>query len=393
MTLTARRRLPILLVALAALVLSLMGAPVAAQEDSAPARPTGLTIANVSHNSVELDWDDPSDSSITHYEVLRRDRAVHALGVFVTIESDTGSTDTEYTDDTVEAEKSYVYRVVAVNRHGTSGQSNYVRADTPAAPNNTPGPLAGFTVVDASDQSVVGTLADRGTLPLNDPDNGSYGVRADLEAGAEIGSMRLQLSGGKDVDKTENIAPYSLYGDGDGNLDGESLPAGEYTLTATAYAERGLGGAVLGTLAVSFTVTGPATEEQDQNSPATGAPTISGDAYVGETLTADVSAIEDADGLPELDEFSYQWIRHDGTTDADIAGATDSTYTLVEDDAGNAVKVRVSFTDDGGNPEELTSRGHRLRRAAAAGHRHRGRRPGHGLPDGGAGQQHGRGNG
>ena len=214
MTLTARRRLPILLVALAALVLSLMGAPVAAQEDSAPARPTGLTIASVSHNSVELDWDDPSDSSITHYEVLRRDRAVHAVGVFVTIESDTGSTDTEYTDDTVEAEKSYVYRVVAVNRHGTSGQSNYVRADTPAAPNNTPGPLAGFTVVDASDQSVVGTLADRGTLPLDDPDNGSYGVRADLEAGAEIGSMRLQLTGGKDVDKTENIAPYSLYGDG-----------------------------------------------------------------------------------------------------------------------------------------------------------------------------------
>ena len=84
-----------------------------------PANPTGLTIASVSHNSVELDWDDPSDSSITHYEVLRRDRAVHAVGVFVTIDSDTGSTDTEYTDDTVEAEKSYVYRVKAVNRHGT----------------------------------------------------------------------------------------------------------------------------------------------------------------------------------------------------------------------------------------------------------------------------------
>ena len=148
--------------------------------------------------------------------------------------------------------------------------------------------------------------------------------------------------------------PTRCTGTVDGNLNGESLPTGEYTLTATAYAERGLGGAVLGTLAVSFTVTGPATEE-DQNTPATGAPTISGDAYVGETLTADVSAIVDADGLPELDEFSYQWIRHDGTTDAGIAGATDSTYTLVEADEGNAVKVRVGFTDDASNPEELTS--------------------------------------
>ena len=106
---------------------------------------------------------------------------------------------------------------------------------------------------------------------------------------------------------------------------------------------------------MSFTVTGPATEEQGQNSPATGAPTISGTTQVGKTLTANVSAIEDADGLPELDEFSYQWIRHDGTTDTDIAGATDSTYTLVEEDAGNAIKVRVSFTDGARNPEELTS--------------------------------------
>ena len=192
-------------------------------------------------------------------------------------------------------------------------------------------------------------------FPWTTPDNGSYGVRADLEAGAEIGSLRLELTGGKDVDKTENIAPYSLYGDADGNLNGESLPAGEYTLTATAYAEARLRGAVLGTLAVSFTVTGPATEEQGQNSPATGAPSISGTTQVGKTLTANVSAIVDADGLPELDEFSYLWIRHDGTTDAGIAGATDSTYTLVEADEGNAIKVRVSFTDDAGNAEELTS--------------------------------------
>ena len=131
-------------------------------------------------------------------------------------------------------------------------------------------------MVDASDQTVVGTLTDGDSLALDDPDNGSYGIRADLESGEEIGSARLELTGAKDVAQTENIAPYSLYGDDADGLHGESLPAGEYTLTATAYAEARLGGAVLGTLAVSFTVTGPAPEEEDQNNPATGAPTISG---------------------------------------------------------------------------------------------------------------------
>ena len=211
------------------------------------------------------------------------------------------------------------------------------------------GPLVGFTVVNASDQTVVEILTDGGALVLDDPDNGSYGIRADVEAQAEIGSVRLQLTGAKDVDKTENLAPYSLYGDSGGNLSGESLPVGEYTLTATAYAERGLGGNVLGTLRVSFGVTGPATED-DQNSPATGQPTISGTAQVGETLTAETSGIEDADGLGNA-VFSYQWLA-DGV---DIARATGSSYTPVETDVGKALTVTVTFPDDESNPESLTS--------------------------------------
>ena len=90
------------------------------------------------------------------------------------------------------------------------------------------------------------------------------------------------------------------------------------------------------------------------NTAATGTPTISGTALVGETLTADTSGIADADGLNNV-SFSYQWVRSDGTSETDIAGATGLTYTLVDDDEGNTVKVRVSFTDDDGNAETLTS--------------------------------------
>ena len=90
------------------------------------------------------------------------------------------------------------------------------------------------------------------------------------------------------------------------------------------------------------------------NNPATGAPTISGTAQVGETLTAGISGIADADGLSG-ETFAYQWVSSDGTTDTDIAGATGSTYTLAAADQGRSVKVRVTFTDDGGNEETLTS--------------------------------------
>ena len=91
-----------------------------------------------------------------------------------------------------------------------------------------------------------------------------------------------------------------------------------------------------------------------ENSPATGAPTISGTAQVDETLTADTSGITDADGLTNV-SYSYQWIANDGSTDTDIENATAATYTLVTADEGKTIKVRMSFTDDRGYEETLTS--------------------------------------
>ncbi len=136
---TARPRLAILFAALAALFLCLTGPPAQAQGGSVPEKPTGLS-SEASHDSVSLTWDDPGDDSITHYQVFRRDRDVHAAGEFVTITENTGSAATGYTDDTVEPERRYVYRVKAVNAHGASTWSGYRRASTPAAPAPDPTP-------------------------------------------------------------------------------------------------------------------------------------------------------------------------------------------------------------------------------------------------------------
>ena len=77
----------------------------------------------------------------------------------------------------------------------------------------------------------------------------------------------------------------------------------------------------------------------------------------GVTVTADHSKITDADGKPtEESSFSYQWIRSDiFWNETEISGATSSTYTFQSDDEENWVKVRISFTDDEGNQEEVES--------------------------------------
>ena len=95
------------------------------------------------------------------------------------------------------------------------------------------------------------------------------------------------------------------------------------------------------------------------NTPATGAPAITGTAQVGQTLTATVGDIADVDGLP--DPFltdantSFQWIRVATDNSETDIGAMAGAYTLVADDQGTTIKVKVSFTGNNGFAETLTS--------------------------------------
>ena len=204
--------------------------------------------------------------------------------------------------------------------------------------------LGGFTLVDAASGRDVASLGDGSEVTLEDPANGRYGIVAGAVPDVEIGSVRLELSGAKTVVRTDGAAPYTLYAEG-----GEELPVGGYTLTATAYAEANGGGDALQTRTVSFTVTA-ATVAVLANTAATGLPTISGTTQVGETLSVSTANIGDADGLEDA-TFAYQWLRGGN----DIRGATGTTYRLEDADEGERIKVRVSFTDNGGHEESLTS--------------------------------------
>ena len=99
-----------------------------------------------------------------------------------------------------------------------------------------------------------------------------------------------------------------------------------------------------GTYTVEVEEVTTSSQMQAANTPAEGEPRIQGDPDVGETLSVDTTGITDADGL-EGATFSYQWL----AGEAEIDGATGSTHTLTSGDAGQAIRVRVTFTDDAGN--------------------------------------------
>ena len=150
---------------------------------------------------------------------------------------------------------------------------------------------------------------------------------------------------------TELVFSYTL-ADDDGRhssmfVQGDSLTLNDGTITsASSGGDAALGhtGAARASLAVAAI----------PNSAATGAPTISGTAQVGQMLTASTSGISDSDGLADA-IFTYQWIANNGTEDTAIQDAIGSTYTLASADEGKTIKVQVSFTDDAGNDESLTS--------------------------------------
>ncbi|SFZ92719.1 Uncharacterized conserved protein YjdB, contains Ig-like domain [Flaviramulus basaltis] len=73
---------------------------------------------------------------------------------------------------------------------------------------------------------------------------------------AMVGSVKLNLSGPVNESRTENGAPYALFGDnGGGNYLGNQLPLGNYTISATAYSGSGLTGNILGSLTIPFSIT------------------------------------------------------------------------------------------------------------------------------------------
>ena len=224
----------------------------------------------------------------------------------------------------------YTVRIVAVNDAG-DGDAVEVSAE----PRDRVAPVLSQAAVDGA------------TLTL------TYGETLDEDSSPGAGAFAVTVAeSGRTVDAVDVSGSTAVLTLASAVASGETVTV-DYTVPTGAGAKplkdaAGNGAASFTDQAVTNDTPAP------ENAAPTGLPEISGMAQVGETLTASVSAIEDADGLDDA-TFAYQWLASDGTDDTEIAGATGATYEVAPEQAGKALKVRVTFTDDKGTEEVLTS--------------------------------------
>ena len=268
-------------------------------------------------------------------------------------------TDIEDTDGTDNATFAYQW----VSNDGTSDsdigdatKSSYELVDADA------GKTIKVRVTFTDDGGTEETLTSESTTavaaaPQNTAPEGLPTIAGTPQVGEEL---TASVTGITDADGTGNatFAYQWVSNDGTSDADIEDATKSSYELAASdagktikvrvTFTDDG------GTEETLTSVATDAVAAAPQNTAPEGLPTIAGTPQVGEELTASVTGITDADGTGNA-TFAYQWVSNDGTSDADVEDATESSYELAASDAGKTIKVRVTFTDDGGTEETLTS--------------------------------------
>ena len=299
-----------------------------ASETAVPDAPQSLNVSPDDTGTLDVSWEAPASdggSAITGYKVQWKrvaDSWDTPADVFEATVSRMTHTITGLTDGV-----EYAVRVIAINDVGDEPPSD----EATGTPRETTPPELSTATVDGP------------TLTL------TYDEALDEASGLAADAFSVTVGGtGRAVDGV-SVSGSSVILTLGSAITSEDTVTVSYTVPTDADAPR-----------IQDEAGNPAASFSDQdvenntpppaNTPATGAPTISGTVQVGKTLTAETRDIEDDDGLDNA-VFTYQWLANG----ADITGATSSTYTLVDDDAGLTIKVKVSFFDDKNNPETRTS--------------------------------------
>ena len=226
-----------------------------------------------------------------------------------------------------------------------------------------------FKVNDGEEDSSLAYTMTLEITNVNDPATGKPGITGTAQVG-----QTLTATVGTIADVDGLPAPFFSHAsttvqwvrvDGGVDTDIESATAGTYTL-ATADEGKKI------KVKVSFrdrqadrtTSEGPLTSDAyppsgtvlaAPNTAATGGPFMTGTRQVGHTLTATVGTIADVNGLPNPfltdANTSFQWVSIYVGTETDITGATGMTYTLMREDWGRDLRLKVSFQDAQGNSE------------------------------------------
>lgn len=291
-------------------VVSTQAGPVTGKPYTTPGVPTGVS-ATSSNGSVSVSWSAPVDlggADLSGYNVRLTDQSggettlyLDGSGLSVVISELTNG-------------YSYTAQVATRNMYLTSAYSVATAAVVPSTVPDAP------TNVQATAKSHAVDLT--WDAPAND-------------GGAAIEGYYiydLSYSTSEPVKTTVGVDTFTTISDLSNGL--------LYTFAVSAYNVRGESA-----LSASSNTVRP-------NAPLQGSIEISGNFEQGQILTV-VSTVTDADGLGA---FSYQWASSsNGSSFADISGATGETFTLSQDNVGKYIRVTVSYTDGTGTNEMTTS--------------------------------------
>ncbi|QNF34136.1 hypothetical protein HUW51_15920 [Adhaeribacter swui] len=118
--------------------------------------------------------------------------------------------------------------------------------------------VVSFTLINADTDQPIQTISNGATLNLATLQTKNLNIRANTEP-ANVGSVAFALSGKQNYNKTETGAPYSLFGDTNGDYKPWVPATGTYKLTGTPYAGASATGGAGTSLTISFSVVNQAT--------------------------------------------------------------------------------------------------------------------------------------
>ena len=336
--------------------------------------PTGLSAAIIFDSDkrptgVYLQWEAPvgDASAVTSYEVLRSEGSGLASALF----SDTGSASVSAIDTTVEWGKTYHYGVIALRGSSRSVVSNrasvmvehptlYVPA-TPTSEKDERVIWSATVTPGGTDDALVGYGGGVTDGSLSDDEFTYRGVTYTVEHMTwdytnfwlyNLAHISLDLSPEPPESAVATWSWYyccgeTLYGVPLSDLNRGAAPEMAFTsIFGFQLNDDETDTAVVGNAyPVLLKVTNEAAE---------GVPVIIGEPRLGDTITADVSGITDANGMPLDAGFTYEWISllEGIATTRDI---TEPAYTVTGADVGSRLKVRVSFNDGDGFGESVQS--------------------------------------
>ncbi|MCH6236797.1 Ig-like domain-containing protein [Cognataquiflexum rubidum] len=120
-------------------------------------------------------------------------------------------------------------------------------------PNTSSISIGSFTLVNAGTATDIATLVNGTNLSLSQIQNLSLNFRINTNPSL-VGSVFISLTGPINASRTENGAPYTLFGDSNGNYNGRTLPLGTYNLSAIPYSGSNRSGTAGPSTTITFSI-------------------------------------------------------------------------------------------------------------------------------------------